>query len=248
MMTFCIGVAATLAWQSYGDAARQMIANSHPQFGWLIPQRALTVQKAPDMIAPAASPAPYRDYQQLDAMLRDLHAMQQSVDRIAAGQEQLARTTDQIATSIAIGREQTMRTTDQPAAGVAQVPSANPSGITVESRTDGTSLQPMVRLDIKPTEARSPETLSEKGKQLSAAKGHDASCFPSASAVLQQHRGGWPSWTLRAPGHEGTRCWYASARTRASDPRSEMVPRKDLIGTNENGFSAPPAPYTRAPE
>src|SRR6266566_3898978 len=28
LITFCIGVAAILAWQSYGDAAREMIASS----------------------------------------------------------------------------------------------------------------------------------------------------------------------------------------------------------------------------
>jgi hypothetical protein len=32
LITFCAGVAATLAWQSYGDAAREIIANSYPQF------------------------------------------------------------------------------------------------------------------------------------------------------------------------------------------------------------------------
>ena len=31
VITFCIGVAATLAWQSYGDAAREMIASSSAQ-------------------------------------------------------------------------------------------------------------------------------------------------------------------------------------------------------------------------
>jgi len=34
LITFCIGGASTLAWQSYGDAARAMIANSYPQLGW----------------------------------------------------------------------------------------------------------------------------------------------------------------------------------------------------------------------
>ncbi len=34
LITFCIGVAVTLAWQSYGDAAREMIVNSYPQ-AWL---------------------------------------------------------------------------------------------------------------------------------------------------------------------------------------------------------------------
>src|SRR5262249_16842785 len=55
MMTFCIGIAATLAWQSYGNAARQMIANAYAQVGSFAPWRALTAQKAPDTIAPAAS-------------------------------------------------------------------------------------------------------------------------------------------------------------------------------------------------
>src|SRR6516165_2949117 len=47
LIAFCIGVAATLAWQSYGDAAREMIASSSPQLVWLAPQT-----------APAAPPAP----------------------------------------------------------------------------------------------------------------------------------------------------------------------------------------------
>src|SRR5882762_10222598 len=54
LITFCIGVAATLAWQSYGDAAREMIANSSPQLGWLAPQAAVA-QTAPNTIAPTTS-------------------------------------------------------------------------------------------------------------------------------------------------------------------------------------------------
>src|SRR5215470_1901719 len=34
LFTFFVGVGAALAWQSYGDAARQIIANSYPQLGW----------------------------------------------------------------------------------------------------------------------------------------------------------------------------------------------------------------------
>src|SRR6266852_3818707 len=58
LITFCVGVAATLAWQSYGDAAREMIANASPQLGWLAPQAAPVAQNAPDTIAPAAAAAP----------------------------------------------------------------------------------------------------------------------------------------------------------------------------------------------
>jgi hypothetical protein len=38
LVPFCLGVAATLTWQSYSDAARQIIANWSPQLGWLAPQ------------------------------------------------------------------------------------------------------------------------------------------------------------------------------------------------------------------
>jgi hypothetical protein len=36
LVTAYIGVAATLAWQSYGGMAKQMIANRAPQLGWLL--------------------------------------------------------------------------------------------------------------------------------------------------------------------------------------------------------------------
>ena len=40
LIAFCIGVAATLAWQSYGGAARKMAASSSPQLGRSAPQAA----------------------------------------------------------------------------------------------------------------------------------------------------------------------------------------------------------------
>jgi hypothetical protein len=57
---FCIGVAAILAWQSYGDAARQIIANSYPQLRWLAPQQALTAtaQEAPTRSSRQPPPTP----------------------------------------------------------------------------------------------------------------------------------------------------------------------------------------------
>jgi hypothetical protein len=39
-----------------------------------------------------------------------------------------------------------------------------------------------------------------------------STCYPSASAVRQEHPQAWPSWTMRALGHEGTRCWYPGTR------------------------------------
>ena len=34
LIVFCLGVAGTLAWQSYGGATKQMIANSIHWLGW----------------------------------------------------------------------------------------------------------------------------------------------------------------------------------------------------------------------
>jgi hypothetical protein len=104
-----------------------------------------------------------------------------------------------------------------------------------------TSLQPAVRLSQMPIETLIDESRSPQMVQASNS-GHQASvggtanaqhtktvieqesqtvagslpaytCFSSASAVRQNQPGAWPSWTLQAPGHEGTKCWYASAKT-----------------------------------
>jgi hypothetical protein len=45
----------------------------------------------------------------------------------------------------------------------------------------------------------------------------NSTCFASASAVRRDHPEAWPSWTLRALGHEGMKCWYATTRTLAHD-------------------------------
>jgi hypothetical protein len=92
-ITFCVGVAATLAWQSYGDVARETVASSYPQLAWLAPQDASPVQTAADAAAPEpAAPAP--DPQELKAMLLEFAAVRQSVDRLAAalsaGNQQMA--------------------------------------------------------------------------------------------------------------------------------------------------------------
>ena len=91
LFAFCIGVAATLAWQSYGDAAREIIASSYPQLGWLAPQAA-AAQAAPTTIAAATASL---DQHELKAVSLGLAAVRQRVDQlaaqVAAGQEQMTR-------------------------------------------------------------------------------------------------------------------------------------------------------------
>jgi hypothetical protein len=82
LVVFGIGVGATLAWQSYGDAARAMIANASPQLGWLAPQAAPVAQT----IAQAApeTPVPAAALPDLQPLALGLASVRQSVDQLAA--------------------------------------------------------------------------------------------------------------------------------------------------------------------
>jgi hypothetical protein len=90
LVIFCIGVGATLAWQSYGNAARAMIANLSPQLGWLAPHPASHAQTASDAVAPAAAATASADLQRLALVLA---SVRQSIDQLAAqmvaGQQQM---------------------------------------------------------------------------------------------------------------------------------------------------------------
>jgi hypothetical protein len=106
LITLGLGVGATLAWQSYGDVARQMLAESSPQLAWLAPQAApqgasqaasqaaslapavAETQPAPQPAAPPAPPSV--DPQQLNAISLDLASVRQSVDQLTARQQQMA--------------------------------------------------------------------------------------------------------------------------------------------------------------
>ena len=83
-ITLCIGVAATLAWQSRGDAAKKAIASAFPQLGWLAPQAAPVAQNPPDVIAPTAPATPSPDQQQFNAMSLDLDAVHSVGDPAAS--------------------------------------------------------------------------------------------------------------------------------------------------------------------
>ena len=92
LVMFCIGVGATLAWQSYGDAARAMIANLSPQLGWLAPQTAPIAQTAPE------EPAPKTASSNLQQFALDFASVRQSVDQLAS---QLAASQRQMGSDIA---------------------------------------------------------------------------------------------------------------------------------------------------
>ena len=111
LVAICIGVAAALAWQSYGEAAKQMIATSAPelgwssetkqmiaswvqQLGWTKPPAGSEKRAAPvaqTAVAPNAPTAPSFDPEKIQQMARDLATLRQTVEQLAAGQTQVTR-------------------------------------------------------------------------------------------------------------------------------------------------------------
>jgi hypothetical protein len=86
IVAFFFGIAGTLAWQSYGDAARGAIATSYPQLGWLAPRSAVG-KTTPATIVQPTSPDP----EEIKAMSLDLTSMRQRIDEIATSQDQIIR-------------------------------------------------------------------------------------------------------------------------------------------------------------
>jgi hypothetical protein len=115
LVAICIGAAAILAWQSYGEAAKQIIATRAPELGWspeakqkiagwvqqlgwtkppVVESKAAPVARtALENVAPKAPAAPSIDPEQVQQMGRDLAALRQTVEQLAAGQDQMVRET-----------------------------------------------------------------------------------------------------------------------------------------------------------
>jgi hypothetical protein len=99
LVAFCIGVIATLAWQSCSDAARQLVEASSLQLGG----SAAIGQTTQDVTAPATFAAPSLDRQHLAAVQENVdqraasqHQANLSVVRLASAQEQIARAFDSL--------------------------------------------------------------------------------------------------------------------------------------------------------
>jgi hypothetical protein len=96
----------------------------------------------------------------------------------------------------------------------ATAPSSKATDITVESRIEPEAMNITAESSIEPKVQTAP---FQPRVPLDVPSQAAYTCFPSAAAVRQNYPEGRPSWTLRAPGHEGTRCWYATKRTTAHD-------------------------------
>jgi hypothetical protein len=105
LVAICIGVATILAWQSYGEAAKQIIATRAPELGWspeakqmiaswvqqlgwtkppVVESKAAPLtQTSPEMVAPKAPAAPSLNPQQVQQIETDIAAVRQAVERYA---------------------------------------------------------------------------------------------------------------------------------------------------------------------
>ena len=78
-----IGVGDTLAWQSYGDAAREIVVARAPSLAWLL---YISTTKSPVVATTSPGPA-----QQLEPLASNLDIVRRSVEQLAARQEQMAQ-------------------------------------------------------------------------------------------------------------------------------------------------------------
>ena len=120
LLAFCVGIGLTLAWQSYGDKARGMIANSYPQLGWLAPQAA-AAQTAPAMVVPPTTSA---DAEDLRTISFGLVMMRQRVDQLAASQDQIVR---DLSAKLQVAKQEILDKIPSPAPQPAAAPARRPA-------------------------------------------------------------------------------------------------------------------------
>ena len=82
-ITVLIGVSATLGWQYYGDAAKEIVVARAPTLAWL-----LSISTAKSPVVAATSPGPV---QQLEPLASNLDVVRHSVEQLAYKQEQIAQ-------------------------------------------------------------------------------------------------------------------------------------------------------------
>jgi len=129
LLAICVGAAATLAWLSYGEAAKQIIATRGPELGWSPETKQMIANwmqqfgwtkpgNGPEKIAvslpdaqlttvaqtvPAAvtPPTPSIDREQVHQIAGDLAKLEQTVDQLAASQDKIGRNIERLQGAVA---------------------------------------------------------------------------------------------------------------------------------------------------
>ena len=114
LVAIVIGVAATLAWQSYGESAKQIIATRAPELGWSPEAKQMIATSIQWIVKPPAGPekqalpvaqtaptTPSLDPGQVQQMTQNLATLRQTVEQLAGGQDQMAREIAQLEAAVA---------------------------------------------------------------------------------------------------------------------------------------------------
>jgi hypothetical protein len=104
LLAICLGIAVTLAWQSYGDASKQIIATTAPELGWSPEAKQMIASSiqwlgwtktspgletnAVQTVAPKASSL---ESAQMQQMAQGLVALREMVQQLTGRQDQTTR-------------------------------------------------------------------------------------------------------------------------------------------------------------
>jgi hypothetical protein len=112
-----IGVGATLGWQSYGDAAKEMLVARVPTLAWVLS----VSTKSPVVAATSTDPM-----QQLAPLASNLDVVRRNVERLAAKQEQMAQNIAALQAVEEDVRQKISSTPSAPAQQVTSIPQSRP--------------------------------------------------------------------------------------------------------------------------
>ena len=113
-----IGVGGTLAWQSHGDSAREMVIARAPTLAWWL---SVSTTKSPAVTATSPDPM-----QQLEPLASNLDVVRRNVEELATKQDQMAQN---IATLQAVEediRQKISSTPPSPSQQAAPIPQRKP--------------------------------------------------------------------------------------------------------------------------
>jgi hypothetical protein len=110
-----IGIGATLAWQSYGDAAKETVVARAPSLAWLL---YVSTTKSPAVADTSPGLA-----QQLEPLASNLDFVRRSVEQLAVKQEQMAQN---MATLQAVEEDIRQKMSSSPSQPAASIPQQKP--------------------------------------------------------------------------------------------------------------------------
>ena len=156
LVAILIGVAATLAWQSYGESAKQIIATGAPELGWSPEAKQMIAtsiqwigwtkppagpEKQAPPVAQTAPTTPSLDPGQVQQMTQNLVTLRQTVEQLAGGQDRMAREIARLEAAVA--------------ELIAQIPEP-PAQPSVAPARKPTPVPPSSRAPIAPPSSRTP--------------------------------------------------------------------------------------------